>query len=182
MDTNGSERVTLNILPSTAAKNGVSESTLTLTGDTHGNSHSPEILMISGDTHHEHSHSSQSLTLTAPFTTASLDSEQSQPNLWVGICLARYESNYNTAAVNNNGPSRDYGIFQINSKWWCNDGKTSGSKNACRISCQKLLDDNISDDIECAKRVVRDPSGISAWVAWRNHCKGKDLSKFTAGC
>ncbi|XP_063301802.1 lysozyme C-1-like [Pelobates fuscus] len=98
------------------------------------------------------------------------------------ICLARYESNYNTAAVNNNGPSRDYGIFQINSKWWCNDGKTSGGKNACRISCQSLLNDNIYDDIECAKRVVRDPNGISAWVAWRNHCKGRNLSQFTAGC
>ncbi|XP_075061202.1 lysozyme C-1-like [Mixophyes fleayi] len=98
------------------------------------------------------------------------------------ICLAYYESRYNTKAVNNNGPSRDYGIFQINSKWWCNDGKTSGAKNACGISCQSLLNDNINDDIECAKRVVRDPNGISAWVAWRNHCKGKNLSRFTAGC
>ncbi|CAI9574236.1 unnamed protein product [Staurois parvus] len=79
------------------------------------------------------------------------------------ICLAYYESRYNTAAVNNNGPSRDYGIFQINSKWWCNDGKTSNAKNACGISCQSLLNDNIYDDIECAKRVVRDPNGISAW-------------------
>ncbi|XP_018429906.1 PREDICTED: lysozyme C-1-like [Nanorana parkeri] len=98
------------------------------------------------------------------------------------ICLAYYESRYNTAAVNNNGPSRDYGIFQINSKWWCNDGKTAGAANACGISCQSLLNDNIYDDIECAKRVVRDPNGISAWVAWRDHCRGKNLSSFTAGC
>ncbi|XP_068130521.1 lysozyme C-1-like isoform X3 [Hyperolius riggenbachi] len=99
-----------------------------------------------------------------------------------GICLAYYESSYNTAAVNNNGPSRDYGIFQINSKWWCNDGKTRGAVNACHISCQSLLNDNIYDDIECAKRVVRDPQGISAWVAWRNHCKGKNLDWFVSGC
>ncbi|XP_072255746.1 lysozyme C-1-like [Pyxicephalus adspersus] len=98
------------------------------------------------------------------------------------ICLAYYESGYNTAAVNNNGPSRDYGIFQINSKWWCNDGKTSGAVNACHISCQSLLNNDIYDDIECAKRVVRDPNGMSAWVAWRNHCKGRDLSRFTSGC
>ncbi|XP_068130517.1 lysozyme C-1-like isoform X1 [Hyperolius riggenbachi] len=98
------------------------------------------------------------------------------------ICLAYYESSYNTAAVNNNGPSRDYGIFQINSKWWCNDGKTRGAVNACHISCQSLLNDNIYDDIECAKRVVRDPQGISAWVAWRNHCKGKNLDWFVSGC
>ncbi|XP_073478633.1 lysozyme C-1-like [Aquarana catesbeiana] len=98
------------------------------------------------------------------------------------ICLAYYESGYNTNAVNNNGPSRDYGIFQINSKWWCNDGKTAHAVNACKISCQSLLDSNIRDDIECAKRVVRDPNGISAWVAWRNHCRGRDLNHFTAGC
>ncbi|KAM4663592.1 lysozyme C-like [Discoglossus pictus] len=98
------------------------------------------------------------------------------------ICLAKHESNYNTAAVNNNGPSRDYGIFQINSKWWCNDGKTSGSKNACFKQCSSFLDNNIYDDIECAKRVVRDPNGISAWVAWNRYCKGKNLSQYTSGC
>ncbi|XP_053318730.1 lysozyme C-like [Spea bombifrons] len=99
-----------------------------------------------------------------------------------GVCLAKHESDYSTTAINDNGPSRDYGIFQINSKWWCDDGKTPGSKNACGISCQRLLDDNILDDIECAKRVVSDPNGMGAWVAWRKKCKGKDLSPYTAGC
>ncbi|XP_030047892.1 lysozyme C-1 [Microcaecilia unicolor] len=98
------------------------------------------------------------------------------------MCLAYYESRYNTAAVNNNGPSRDYGVFQINSYWWCNDGQTSGSKNACGISCSNFLNDDISDDIVCAKRVVRDPQGMNAWVAWKNYCKGKDVSSFTSGC
>ncbi|XP_053319839.1 lysozyme C-like [Spea bombifrons] len=98
------------------------------------------------------------------------------------VCLAKHESDYSTTAINDNGPSRDYGIFQINSKWWCDDGKTPGSKNACGISCHRLLDDNILDDIECAKRVVSDPNGMGAWVAWRKKCKGKDLSPYTAGC
>lgn len=52
-----------------------------------------------------------------------------------GMCLVKHESDYNTKAYNNNGPSRDYGIFQINSKYWCNDGKTAGAKDACHISC-----------------------------------------------
>uniref|UniRef100_A0A8D2JCT2 lysozyme n=1 Tax=Varanus komodoensis TaxID=61221 RepID=A0A8D2JCT2_VARKO len=51
------------------------------------------------------------------------------------FCLAQHESSYNTAAVHDNGRSRDYGIFQINSQYWCDDGKTAGSKNACCISC-----------------------------------------------
>ncbi|KAM5170713.1 lysozyme C-1-like [Mantella aurantiaca] len=98
------------------------------------------------------------------------------------ICIAAHESEYNTAAVHDNGSSKDYGIFQINSKWWCNNGKTAGAVNGCKIDCKKLLDDDIKDDIECAKRVVRDPNGIAAWTAWRNHCRGKDLSQYTAGC
>uniref|UniRef100_A0A8D2JCL1 lysozyme n=1 Tax=Varanus komodoensis TaxID=61221 RepID=A0A8D2JCL1_VARKO len=48
-----------------------------------------------------------------------------------GVCLAQHESSYNTAAVHDNGRSRDYGIFQIN----------------------KLLDDNIADDIACGKQI-----------------------------
>ncbi|MGH0184579.1 UNVERIFIED_CONTAM: hypothetical protein FKN15_015342 [Acipenser sinensis] len=51
------------------------------------------------------------------------------------VCLAYYESRYNTAAVNHNTDgSTDYGIFQINSRWWCSNGVTSSS-NACHISC-----------------------------------------------
>ncbi|XP_041104060.1 lysozyme C, kidney isozyme-like [Polyodon spathula] len=104
----------------------------------------------------------------------------SLPN-WV--CLSFYESRFNTQAVNHNtDQSTDYGIFQINSRWWCEDGKTPRSKNACNIPCSRLLDDDITDDIQCAKRVVRDPNGMKAWVAWRKFCEGRDLTKYTAGC
>uniref|UniRef100_A0A8C6W282 lysozyme n=1 Tax=Nannospalax galili TaxID=1026970 RepID=A0A8C6W282_NANGA len=53
------------------------------------------------------------------------------------MCLAKWESGYNTRATNYNPGSRstDYGIFQINSRYWCNDGKTPKAVNACRISC-----------------------------------------------
>ncbi|CAH2316994.1 lysozyme C precursor [Pelobates cultripes] len=98
------------------------------------------------------------------------------------MCLSYYESKYTTNALYDNGWSRDYGIFQINSYWWCNDGKTSGAVSACSINCSSLMDDNISDDITCAKRVVRDPNGMGAWVAWNNYCKNKDVSSFVSGC
>lgn len=54
----------------------------------------------------------------------------------VGICLAFYESSFNTNAVGpkNYDGSRDYGIFQINSRWWCTNG-AGKSANGCRISC-----------------------------------------------
>ncbi|PWS22817.1 hypothetical protein DKP78_16400, partial [Enterococcus faecium] len=76
------------------------------------------------------------------------------------VCLSKWESSYNTKATNlNTDGSTDYGIFQINSRWWCNDGKTPRAKNACNINCSALLTDNIQTAITCAKRVVRDPNG-----------------------
>ena len=43
-----------------------------------------------------------------------------------GLCLTKWESGYNAKATNYNPSSEStyYRIFQINSKWWCNDGKT----------------------------------------------------------
>ncbi|XP_040852393.1 lysozyme C [Ochotona curzoniae] len=100
------------------------------------------------------------------------------------MCLAKWESSYNTKATNYNpgDKSTDYGIFQINSRYWCNDGKTPKSVNACRIPCSALLQDDISQAVTCAKRVVSDPQGIRAWVAWRSHCQNRDLSEYTRGC
>nr|AFU52839.1 lysozyme C [Scotomanes ornatus] len=100
------------------------------------------------------------------------------------MCLAKWESGYNTRATNYNPGSKstDYGIFQINSRYWCNDGKTPGAVNACGISCSVLLKDDITQAVTCAKRVVRDPQGIRAWVAWRNRCQNKNVSQYIKGC
>ncbi|XP_044029810.1 lysozyme C-like [Siniperca chuatsi] len=98
------------------------------------------------------------------------------------VCLSKWESDYNTRAVNHNTDgSTDYGIFQINSRWWCDNGRTQSS-NACHIRCSELLTDDVSVAINCAKRIVRDPNGIRAWVAWRNHCQNRDLSSYLSGC
>ncbi|XP_045685350.1 lysozyme C, milk isozyme-like [Phyllostomus hastatus] len=98
------------------------------------------------------------------------------------VCMAEHESNFNTGAFNgkNANGSSDYGLFQLNNKWWCKDKIPSA--NACNKMCSKFLDNDISDDIACAKRVVRDHKGMSAWVAWVNHCKNNDLSKYLASC
>ncbi|XP_077689207.1 lysozyme C, tracheal isozyme-like isoform X3 [Eretmochelys imbricata] len=65
-----------------------------------------------------------------------------------GLCAARYESNLNTRATHSNKPSRstDYGIFQINSRWWCNDGKTPRAKNGCGIQCHGWCGKNTAED------------------------------------
>ncbi|XP_003225844.1 lysozyme C, milk isozyme [Anolis carolinensis] len=99
------------------------------------------------------------------------------------VCLAYHESRFDSKAV---GPpnwdgSRDYGIFQINSRWWCSNGEGT-TANGCKTSCSAFTTDDITDDITCAKRIVRDPNGIRAWVAWVNHCEGRDLSSWTKDC
>ncbi|XP_034566096.1 lysozyme C [Notolabrus celidotus] len=97
------------------------------------------------------------------------------------VCLSEWESHYNTQATNHNTDgSADYGIFQINSRYWCDNG--TPTSNACNIRCSELLTDNVVTAINCAKRVVRDPNGIGAWVAWRNRCQGQDLSGYVRGC
>ncbi|KAG8129728.1 hypothetical protein E2320_016451 [Naja naja] len=50
--------------------------------------------------------------------------------------------------------SRNYDIFQINSAWWCNNyqGRTA---NGCNKACSDFTDDDITDDIVCAKRIVQ---------------------------
>lgn len=53
-----------------------------------------------------------------------------------GVCLSKWESEYNTNAINHNTDgSTDYGIFQINSRWWCNNDVTPTS-NGCNIKCR----------------------------------------------
>uniref|UniRef100_A0A7M4EH97 lysozyme n=1 Tax=Crocodylus porosus TaxID=8502 RepID=A0A7M4EH97_CROPO len=91
------------------------------------------------------------------------------------VCTAKYESNFNTDAVNYNPGDRstDYGILQINSHWWCDDGKTPGAKNVCRIQCRGDTMKGIF-----LSSILR----LSPGVAWRNHCKGTDVSRFIRDC
>uniref|UniRef100_A0AAR2JFJ0 lysozyme n=1 Tax=Pygocentrus nattereri TaxID=42514 RepID=A0AAR2JFJ0_PYGNA len=73
----------------------------------------------------------------------------------VRVCLANAESSFNTRITNKNSDgSTDYGIFQINNRWWCSDGQFPSH-------CE-LLTDNISTATQCAKTIVSQ-QGISAW-------------------
>ncbi|XP_061248173.1 lysozyme-like protein 6 isoform X2 [Bos javanicus] len=54
------------------------------------------------------------------------------------LCLAFVESDFNITKVNENTDgSFDYGIFQINSHYWCNDYQ-SHTENNCQVDCQGL--------------------------------------------
>ncbi|KAJ6655365.1 hypothetical protein lerEdw1_005557 [Lerista edwardsae] len=84
-------------------------------------------------------------------------------NLANWICLAFFTSGFDTKAIeNNNDGSKGFGIFQINSDWWCEDSGYP-SENLCYVGCNDLLNSDIQDDIHCVKRIVEDPKGMEAW-------------------
>ncbi|XP_058053456.1 lysozyme c-1-like [Anopheles bellator] len=88
------------------------------------------------------------------------------------VCLVQHESAFNTAATNKNrNGSTDYGLFQINNKYWCDSAYGS---NDCKVQCRSLTNDDITDDIKCAKLVFK-RHGFNAWYGWKNHCQGKTL-------
>nr|XP_020845972.1 lysozyme C-like [Phascolarctos cinereus] len=71
-------------------------------------------------------------------------------------CLAETLSNLNTTAIHYNpdDKSTNYGIFQINSHFWCDDGKTPNTLNRCGVNCSELLGDNFVKAVNCVKKIV----------------------------
>ncbi|CAH0406842.1 unnamed protein product [Chilo suppressalis] len=90
------------------------------------------------------------------------------------VCLVENESGGNTgrkSRQNKNG-SYDYGLFQINDKYWCSASSTPGKD--CNVTCADLLTDDITKASQCAKKVFK-RHGFMAWYGWRNHCQNKPL-------
>ncbi|XP_066583186.1 lysozyme-like [Prorops nasuta] len=89
------------------------------------------------------------------------------------VCLMQSESGMNTRLIT--GPksasSYSYGVFQINSAKWCTRGRRGG---VCNKRCEDFADDDITDDIECAK-IIQDTEGFKAWDGWMKKCKNKPL-------
>ncbi|XP_067627390.1 lysozyme 2-like [Eurosta solidaginis] len=122
------------------------------------------------------------LTLTAPIfgrilTRCSLAHEMldlgvPKDELARWAYIAERESAFNTTAVgktNTNG-STDYGLFQINSRYWCQPPDDRFSSNECAIDCADLLVDSISPSVTCSQQILRQ-QGWTAWAVWR-FCNG----------
>ncbi|KAL4715305.1 hypothetical protein ACJJTC_004757 [Scirpophaga incertulas] len=95
------------------------------------------------------------------------------------VCLMEGESSRRTDVTGppNTDGSRDHGLFQINDRYWCNNGPTPGKQ--CRVTCADLRTDDITKASKCAKKIYQ-VQGFKAWAAWNAKCKGKilpDVSK-----
>lgn len=99
-------------------------------------------------------------------------------NLYKWVCIGQQvgldtSRNY----LNPNGVG-SYGIFQISDEYWCSK---KGSGKMCGVSCKKLMDDDISDDIRCALKIFNEHKelngdGFSAWIPWMPDCKNADIN------
>lgn len=71
------------------------------------------------------------------------------------VCIAKHESNYNTSAIGslNADGSLDHGIFQISDIYWCSP---PGKGWVCGLSCAKLENADISDDVTCMKKIYEE--------------------------
>lgn len=82
------------------------------------------------------------------------------------VCISKYESSWNCDATNKNvDGSTDYGLFEINSYYWCSGDPTS-KYNECGTSCSSLMD--CQKNANCAYRVYKE-QGFSAWYGYQYH-------------
>ncbi|XP_055909081.1 uncharacterized protein LOC129943998 [Eupeodes corollae] len=103
------------------------------------------------------------------------------------VCIAQHESNFKTSAVGrlNADGSADHGLFQISDLFWCSNNRDDYGK-ACGLPCSKLLDSDISDDIECVKQIHEEHTrltgdGFNAWSVYNPYCKDQS-QQYTRGC
>lgn len=82
--------------------------------------------------------------------------------LAIGFALhsMQYASNLNTSARG----AHDYGLFQITDGFWCSaDSHSHSYGKRCKLDCDKWLDNDISDDLACAQKLVAQHGFRAAW-------------------
>jgi hypothetical protein len=78
----------------------------------------------------------------------------------VMICIAEFESSYNSKAVNvNKNGSTDQGLFQINDGVWS------------KVCTGDMFD--LASNLRCARHVYL-KQGYTAWVAYKPKCEVKN--------
>jgi C-type lysozyme/alpha-lactalbumin family len=79
-------------------------------------------------------------------------------DLYKHLCVTHSRTMLNTRFQTN---SKDvwYGIYSLCEPYWCNKAQKGGG---CNLHCSNLINDDISDDVACAKLVMSN-EGLKAW-------------------
>lgn len=101
------------------------------------------------------------------------------------LCLVKHESNFRYDAVNRNSDgSKDYGIYQLNNRYWCDRGNSKYSRCwqinsfGCGYRCRDFINSGITWDTDCAVKIKRCNS-FNKWYGWIKHCKGRNLNAYS---
>ncbi|KAH8402838.1 hypothetical protein KR222_002259, partial [Zaprionus bogoriensis] len=99
------------------------------------------------------------------------------------VCIAEHESRLDTAAVGrlNADGSEDHGIFQISDLYWCGSGGGKG----CGIDCSRLVDADITDDVQCIRTIYEEHTrlsgdGFTAWTVYNGHCRDRNRAEIAS--
>jgi lysozyme C len=106
-----------------------------------------------------------------PAEIADLLRDAGVPESAVGrlVCTAKYESSFYAGAQNRNtNGTTDWGLFQINDRYWL---------KPCGVTRQQLLDP--ATNVRCAAKVY-DQQGIGAWYGYKAHRSECDRYKVPA--
>ncbi|XP_072847390.2 lysozyme C, milk isozyme [Pogona vitticeps] len=96
------------------------------------------------------------------------------------VCLAQYPAAYDTQYYVNEYGTPYYGLFHLSGLEWCDNGRHI-SQNKCNISCDLFLDDDISDDVQCLKKAIRE-RGINHWNHYKKNCHLQILNLISLTC
>lgn len=97
-----------------------------------------------------------------------------ETSLGTMVCISKYESSFNCDAKNTNTDgSSDYGLYQINSYYWCS-GDPKSKYNECGVTCSSLY--NCQSNSNCAYKVWKE-QGYNAWYGYKYHKSECDTYK-----
>ncbi|XP_078242574.1 lysozyme C, milk isozyme-like [Pogona vitticeps] len=97
------------------------------------------------------------------------------------VCMADYSSRLDTLYYENTRGIPRYGIFQLSGIEWCDNGRHK-SENKCNTSCDNFLDDDVTDDALCVKKVVESTMDMSAWPVFKKYCTKQVTFRYFRQC
>ncbi|XP_042307400.1 lysozyme C, milk isozyme-like [Sceloporus undulatus] len=86
------------------------------------------------------------------------------------MCLVLFATQYDTSHYEFTQGHPYYGVFYLSGRVWCTNERHL-SMNLCKIDCEKFLDDNLKDDVECAKKVASTKGGMLSWKPFSDYCR-----------
>ncbi|XP_034230753.1 lysozyme 1-like [Thrips palmi] len=100
------------------------------------------------------------------------------------MCIAYRESRYDSSHINtmNSDGSKDYGLFQINNRYWCHSSDSPApNQNLCNVACDTVLND-MGATVTCIKTMYAKSRNTWQPRITYPYCARENLKGYTEGC